>query len=778
MKLLIDNLDGSGPRDYSSAIDSLRQPRIFRRKDKPSELRVSLLASGPDFVVPSNGARVTMGKSNGSDIFTGYIAATPDFEYLGYVNSGPVYRYNVIAISDEFLLNQKTIPERHPFVLRSGGNAIRQLTEDVLPGGFDTSGVQEVDTLTWYSLDRRKRWSEHAAEIALRTRANYRVLDGKVSFEPVGSRVHILREGDADFRPEGLKLKQSGEQVNDVIVLGRVEPQVHVKDYFVGDGLSLKFYLSQQPFLRQNQTLLDEEFKGSIPDDSHWQLTDPVSAISAGGGKLQVNGGTGIDGQTTLSFVEQIEMGGALVLQHGDTLFTASSNGILGGLYTGTASTANCMAGFRILPASGTSNIQAIINGSLTGTAIAIQGSHRYVLTTRIYASEVYRRQQAFHSSAHPAGHARGGTNIPASIRVILELHDIDPAKPGSAVAAANVLFDDVLNTAPSFCTYALVNSTNLHCTIAFTRMLRTPDVEVRSALPLQPYRTRLAGSLVDGAECRILSEPSLQFFPQYVPAPNEQIVVHYQGAGRAMARITNPVEIANQQRGLDNGVHGAVREVTSPPPRTATECETAALALLDDCSNRGWSGEYQTWSDFLPGAADDIFPGDVIHIEAPSREAQFDALIREVEIVMGTSKEEHNLYTIRFADESAQPLGFEFGSTRLAQPLNITEMTVTSVGNAFLPDVTAAEITGVSSTSVTIGTGLGAPPGGGFEVRSTDFGWGQENDRNLIGRFTITSFAVPRLGRVQNYYLRQYDNASPIRYSRYSTALHIDWPL
>jgi hypothetical protein len=361
---------------------------------------------------------------------------------------------------------------------------------------------------------------------------------------------------------------------------------------------------------------------------------------------------------------------------------------------------------------------------------------------------------------------------------VILELHDIDPAKPGSAVAAANVLFDDVLNTAPSFCTYALVNSTNLHCTIAFTRMLRTPDVEVRSALPLQPYRTRLAGSLVDGAECRILSEPSLQFFPQYVPAPNEQIVVHYQGAGRAMARITNPVEIANQQRGLDNGVHGAVREVTSPPPRTATECETAALALLDDCSNRGWSGEYQTWSDFLPGAADDIFPGDVIHIEAPSREAQFDALIREVEIVMGTSKEEHNLYTIRFADESAQPLGFEFGSTRLAQPLNITEMTVTSVGNAFLPDVTAAEITGVSSTSVTIGTGLGAPPGGGFEVRSTDFGWGQENDRNLIGRFTITSFAVPRLGRVQNYYLRQYDNASPIRYSRYSTALHIDWPL
>ena len=55
--------------------------------------------------------------------------------------------------------------------------------------------------------------------------------------------------------------------------------------------------------------------------------------------------------------------------------------------------------------------------------------------------------------------------------------------------------------------------------------------------------------------------------------------------------------------------------------------------------------------------------------------------------------------------------------------------------------------------------------------------GWGTENDRNLVGRFTSQSFAVPRLARIQTYHVRQYDNANPRRYSRYSTVLHVDYP-
>lgn len=63
-------------------------------------------------------------------------------------------------------------------------------------------------------------------------------------------------------------------------------------------------------------------------------------------------------------------------------------------------------------------------------------------------------------------------------------------------------------------------------------------------------------------------------------------------------------------------------------------------------------------------------------------------------------------------------------------------------------------------------------------EVRRSDFGWGQDNDRNLVGRFATQTFTAVRLSRVQDYFLRQYDSSNPPKYSRYSAALHIDYPL
>lgn len=63
-------------------------------------------------------------------------------------------------------------------------------------------------------------------------------------------------------------------------------------------------------------------------------------------------------------------------------------------------------------------------------------------------------------------------------------------------------------------------------------------------------------------------------------------------------------------------------------------------------------------------------------------------------------------------------------------------------------------------------------------EVRWSDASWGQASDRNLAGRFTTRMFTLPRLGRVEDYYVRQYDGSSPAKYSRYSAALHLDYPL
>lgn len=67
---------------------------------------------------------------------------------------------------------------------------------------------------------------------------------------------------------------------------------------------------------------------------------------------------------------------------------------------------------------------------------------------------------------------------------------------------------------------------------------------------------------------------------------------------------------------------------------------------------------------------------------------------------------------------------------------------------------------------------------GGGIEVRYADVGWGGDNNRNLVGRFTNSSFTLTRYARSQTYFLRSYDGSGPPKYSRYSTALHVDYPL
>jgi hypothetical protein len=301
--------------------------------------------------------------------------------------------------------------------------------------------------------------------------------------------------------------------------------------------------------------------------------------------------------------------------------------------------------------------------------------------------------------------------------------------------------------------------------------------VEVRSAPPGSGFRTRLVGGLSDGAECTIDSGPALDFFSQSVPALNEAIEVHYRGIGRARTRITDPDSITALAQGGNDGVRGTLLHVKSPQARTSADCENAALAVLDDFSSLAWSGEYHVWSDFLPGAATDIFPGDALSVNVPSRGATFTAIVREVAIQLLDLAGDRGLYQIKFAEDAALPLGLAFEAAQPRTSLDLTAIPKTQVGAIYLADLTSAAITAIDSTTVTLDAGAAPPLGGGIEVRWSDVGWGSDNDRNLVGRFTMQSFTVPRLSRVEDYFLRQYDNSTPPKYSRYSAALHFDYP-
>ncbi len=474
-----------------------------------------------------------------------------------------------------------------------------------------------------------------------------------------------------------------------------------------------------------------------------------------------------------------MELGGAAVLQHGDVMFNAASQGILGGLYTASVAAGFCVAGFQITPSGGQSNIQAIIQGVPIGPSLTTIGGHHYALTTRFYSLEIYRQQQIFHSSARAAGSGGwGGSTVRADVRMVLEVHDIDPANAGSLVAASTVLFDGLIVNAPAFCNYASVNASNLQCAIAFTRFLSAPDTEVRSALPGSSYRTRLVGGLSEGAECTVLSGSTLDFFPQYVLAPNELLEAHYRGSGRAIARVTNPASISAQQTLNSNGVYGTVRHLKEPAARTTADCENAALALLDDSGSPAWSGEYEVWSDFLPGGASDIFPGDTLAINVPSRGAAFQAIVERVEIMINDPANDRSLYRMTFANDAAKVLALEFQAAQIATPLNVAPISAAQIGGTYLPALTAAAIAQIGSTTASVDAGVAPISGGGIEVRWTDIGWGLSNDRNLAGRFSNQLFTLPRLARSQTYYLRQYDASLPPKYPRFTSALHIDFPL
>ena len=266
-------------------------------------------------------------------------------------------------------------------------------------------------------------------------------------------------------------------------------------------------------------------------------------------------------------------------------------------------------------------------------------------------------------------------------------------------------------------------------------------------------------------------------------PALTTVSEVHYRGHARAMARVTNPASVAQQQHGIDDGVRALVHHLKAPPARTSTDCENAALAVVTDGATAGWTGKYQTWSDFLPGGAADIFPGDALNVNVPSRAAAFQAVVTQVQVSFEDLYGDHRLYGIEFVAGNTEKLAFEFDSAVLnniltAAALNqLVPITNTQVGTTVLPDLTAAAVTLVSSTTASLDAGTAPLTGGGIEVRWSDFGWGAANDQNLAGRFTTQTFTLPRLAKVQDYFLRQYDGSTPPKYSRHSAALHIDYP-
>ena len=239
------------------------------------------------------------------------------------------------------------------------------------------------------------------------------------------------------------------------------------------------------------------------------------------------------------------------------------------------------------------------------------------------------------------------------------------------------------------------------------------------------------------------------------------------------MARFVTESPHPYANGGLEGGAPTPLRvEVISPVAKTSEGCEEVAQAILEDATQLAWEGEYETWSDFLE---DDVWPGDRVDVSLPSRECMAAAIVREVELKVADLAEDRSWYAIKFANEAAETVAIETKAVSAAEAAYAMKR---DPERFILPNLPHAEVTAITSTSVTIDLGAEPMAGGGFEVRRSDSGWDPLVDRNLAGRFQTRVFTVPRLSRLQTYCVRQYDGSSPVKYSRCATQLHVDYPL
>jgi hypothetical protein len=77
------------------------------------------------------------------------------------------------------------------------------------------------------------------------------------------------------------------------------------------------------------------------------------------------------------------------------------------------------------------------------------------------------------------------------------------------------------------------------------------------------------------------------------------------------------------------------------------------------------------------------------------------------------------------------------------------------------------------------VDAGTAPPAGGGFEVRRSDWQFGVGVDAaDLVLRSTVRSFSIPRAAQVERFFVRMYDASRPPVYSRFSSAVFMNWPV
>jgi hypothetical protein len=786
MQLTIDNLDGLGPIDYTAAIDASEPFEILRTLNAPSVLKGALCLAGSTLATPVRRGRVVVTSAAGATLFTGYLTIEPAPVYAGESSPGAVYRLALSAVSDEWLLDKQSWGSTvGAGIGESTSNLLTTLVQRLSPA-MATNATGTPNPPGVFLPEKGSPWSKNAGLLANSTYNTYRAINGAIGLAGLAVVTHTLSDGDGSLEVAALKTSSLKELANDVTVTGADEPTAYWTELFTGDGATTVFNLLGEPEApnKAHATLIAEPFTESVLNLQQWQLADPGNHVSLTSAGLTVTGGTGQDGQTTLTSWDALEVGGALVLELDTATFAAGSAGIIAGLYNGATLAANCFAGFQISQSAGNTLATPVVNGASAGTPLTLVPGHAYTLRIRLHCPELLRVQQSFYalaeSASGPVAQQFGGGTNPAPCSLVFEARD--------QAAASNTpitgLYDGAVASSPAQVSVVPLNSLSLSGSIGALTLTRTGTAWVRSTSATGTQWTRLIGKASDGADCSVTSSATghVTFFAGRVPAAGETIAVSYRGRQRAIARVADPASLAAEAAGEPTGIVGTSRwlgHVVQPPARSSQDCEAAAHAILSFASNRAaaLNGAYAAVNPPTP----DIWPGDVLILNTQDQTLQ--GIVRKVAVSQQGACPDALTYRIAFANDWAEGLGLKLSETIEADALipvtalnlldSATGSTLPAHTLANLPQIT---LTPVASGFLTVDAGTAPPAGGGFEVRRRDGGFGSlttgSASGDLVLRSPVRGFSLPIAAADETFFLRMYDASTPPLYSRFSAAI------
>jgi hypothetical protein len=770
VKVTIDNLDGLGAVDYSTALCADGPLKIDRVLNAPSRCSGMLDVSNAGLAVPARRARMVVTSASGTVLFTGYVATEPQAVYAGVATKGSVYRYGLSAISDEWLLDKQSVPVSGAGLAQPGGQVLTALTNRVDAGLFTTTGVLNGAAVGVFEPVAADSWSVNAGNVAAATYAAYRVLNGAVSLQPAGTVTHALSDGDGTLQVAALKTSAVKELANDVTLSGEMEPAAYITETFAGDGTTTVFQLAEAPFrskrIGNSSLLLSDSFNQGGFNTEVWQVADPGSHLGLSAAGLTMTGGNGLDGQTTLTAIDAVEMGGTLVIEAGSVQLGSASDGVVCGLYSGTTQVANCFAGYNVRHSGGSTVVAPLVNGVEVGTAYTLLSGHTYTLRIRLHCVETQRVLQRYYAMVDGAVQAFGGGVVSAPMAVVFELQDLGLASN----TPATVLYDGAVVSSPASCSFVVVNSVQLFGSMGYCRVTQTGSAWVVSTLPSGATMTRLIGVAGEGVDCKLSATGKVTFMAGRVPIAGELVTVTYRGQQRAIARLEDSASVATEAEGGAPGTARWLGKVLRPAARSSMDCESAAQAVLSFSASRS-AAVAGTYEAVNPA---DIWPGDVLAIT--SGDATTNVVVRQVAIEDGSAWPEALTYRIAFANDWAEGLGLSLSEAIAADAL-LPQTALTAPGNV-LANLQQLRVVSATGTALQVDAGTAPPAAGGFEVRRRDWDFGPGVDQDLVLRSPVRSFSIPREGQAEQYYVRMYDGSTPPVYSRFSSALFTDLPM